>query len=112
MYADTVTKSMDRAIKETARRRKIQNDYNVEHGIVPHTIKKPIRDLIRYGEKVDSNSSGDTFVETDFQKMSKKEQKELLGNLQKQMQNAAKQLNFEEAATLRDTIVELKGEMD
>nr|WP_220751032.1 excinuclease ABC subunit UvrB [Apilactobacillus xinyiensis] len=112
MYADTVTKSMDRAIKETARRRKIQNDYNVEHGIVPHTIKKPIRDLIRYGEKVDSNSSGDTFVETDFQKMSKKEQKELLGNLQKQMQNAAKQLNFEEAATLRDTIVELTGEMD
>ncbi len=51
MYADTVTKSMDKAIKETARRRKIQNAYNVEHHITPHTIKKPIRDLIRYGEK-------------------------------------------------------------
>ncbi|KRM67675.1 excision endonuclease subunit UvrB [Apilactobacillus ozensis DSM 23829 = JCM 17196] len=112
MYADTVTKSMDKAIKETARRRKIQNAYNVEHHITPHTIKKPIRDLIRYGEKIDSDAGSDTFVESDFQKMSAKEQSELLDNLQKQMQNAAKQLNFEEAASLRDAIVKLKGEMD
>ncbi|WP_430732206.1 excinuclease ABC subunit UvrB [Apilactobacillus ozensis] len=112
MYADTVTKSMDTAIKETARRRKIQNAYNVEHHITPHTIKKPIRDLIRYGEKIDSDAGSDTFVESDFQKMSAKEQSELLDNLQKQMQNAAKQLNFEEAASLRDAIVKLKGEMD
>lgn len=111
MYADTVTDSMKAAIDETAHRRAIQIAYNKKHGITPTTIKKPIRNLISITKNTDDSGEKDDFVESDFEQMDKKGQKNMLARLTEEMRDAAKQLDFEQAATLRDTIIELKGEM-
>ncbi|MGB4448885.1 MAG: excinuclease ABC subunit UvrB, partial [Tepidanaerobacteraceae bacterium] len=102
MYADTITESMARAINETNRRRKIQLEYNKKHGIVPKTVKKAVRDVIE-ATKV-AEESADYLPDKDIRKMSKKELKALLEDLEKQMKEAAKNLEFEKAAELRDMI--------
>ena len=111
MYADTVTDSMKAAIDETAHRRAIQVAYNKKHGITPKTIVKPIRSLISVTKGSDDTGEKDDFVESDFEQMSKKDQKGMLARLTEEMRDAAKKLDFEQAATLRDTIIELKGQM-
>ncbi len=104
MYADTVTGSMERAIRETERRRAIQMAYNEEHGIVPKTIIKDVHEVIEISKKEDVEEK------TSRKKMSKKERDELIESLTKQMKEAAKLLEFEHAAFLRDEIAKLKGE--
>jgi len=113
MYADSVTDSMKGAMDATARRRKLQEKFNEEHGVTPTTIVKPIRDAISMFEKVDNTSSETEKIndDIDFKDMSKSERKELLANLNEQMESAAKKLDFEAAANLRDTILELKAEI-
>ncbi len=103
MYADSVTRSMERAITETERRRSIQMKYNEEHGIVPKTIIKGVRDVIEITSKKKSDSE-------DINKMSEREKEEQIKLLTSQMKEAAKLLEFEHAAFLRDRIAELKGE--
>lgn len=100
MYADSVTGSMERAITETERRREIQNAYNVEHGITPKTIIKGVRDVIEITTKETSNK--------ELKKYSKKERLEMIDKMTKLMKEAAKQLNFEQAAYYRDKIAELR----
>ncbi len=102
MYADTISDSMRVAIDETARRRKIQEEYNQEHGIVPKTIIKEIRELI-------SNEDTEGKKERK-EKMSKKEKVNLIDKLTKEMETAAKNLDFEKAMELRDIIFELESE--
>ena len=104
MYADFVTGSMERAITETERRRSLQLAYNEEHGIVPKTIIKGIRDVLEITskEKVEKKSKQ--------KKLSAKEKEQLIAKLTEEMKNAAKLLEFEHAAYLRDKIRELKGE--
>ena len=102
MYADTVSDSMKIAIEETARRRKIQEEYNKEHGIVPKTIIKEIRDLISNEDEVAKKESKE--------KLSKKEKLDLIEKLNKEMNSAARELNFERAMELRDIIFELESE--
>ena len=104
MYADSVTGSMERAITETNRRRKLQLAYNKEHGIVPKTIIKDIRDVIEISSKAEVDDKAAK------KKMSKKEKDELIAKLTAQMKEAAKLLEFEHAAYLRDKINELKGQ--
>ncbi|CAI2639717.1 uvrB UvrABC system protein B [Apilactobacillus apinorum] len=111
MYADYVTDSMQKAMDETARRRSIQQEYNKEHHITPHTIKKPIRDLISYGNKDDNDKEDHSFIESDFQKLTKKDQKQMIETLTKEMKQAAAKLDFEKAAALRDTVMDLKSQM-
>lgn len=111
MYADEVTESMKAAIEETKRRREIQMRYNQEHGIVPQTIKKEIRAAISYGDKVSKKSKKKT-EDFDFNDLSKKDQQEMISGLEEQMREAAKKLDFEEAARLRDTVLELKAEIE
>ena len=101
MYADTISDSMDKAIKETARRRKIQEEYNKEHNITPKTIIKEIRDLI---------SNEEERKEEPKVKLSKKEKLDMIDNLTKEMNDAAKKLDFERAMELRDIIFELESE--
>ena len=101
MYADTISESMDKAIKETARRREIQEEYNKEHNIVPKTIIKEIRDLISNEEEVKEKKKD---------KLSKKEKLNMIENLTKEMNESAKRLDFEKAAELRDIIFELESE--
>ena len=110
LYADKVTDSMQKAMDETARRRQIQQQYNQDHGITPQTIKKEIRASIS-GVLPVSGKTEDTGV-VDFAKMKKSEQREMIAGLENQMKQASKQLNFEDAATLRDTILELKAEIE
>ena len=106
MYADKITDSMQRAMDATARRRKIQMAYNEEHGIIPQTIKKEIRDLIA----ITKSSGTDVAEETaDYSSMNKKERQEAIKKLQKQMQEAAELLDFELAAEIRDMVLELKA---
>ena len=100
MYADSVTPSMERAINETNRRREIQTRYNDENGIVPKTIKKDIRDVIEISSKPTDEKSG--------KKLSLKEREELIARLTREMKNAAKLLEFEHAAYLRDRIEQLR----
>lgn len=107
MYADEVTASMRAAIDETKRRRMLQQQYNQEHHITPHTIKKKISAAISVTSGTPENAD-EPENEVEFSKMSRAEQHELINNLEQQMQRAAKELNYEEAATLRDTIMELK----
>ena len=102
MYADSVTGSMERAIAETNRRRELQLKYNEEHGIVPKTIIKDVRDVIEISTKEEVNGK------TAEKKLSKKERDELIAKLTAQMKEAAKLLEFEHAAYLRDKINELK----
>ena len=113
MYADTITDSMKAAINETKRRRTIQEQYNKEHGIVPKTIIKPIQDAIsavKPAEKQDDDQSAE-FTDQDFAKLSAKQQQDMIDELTEQMRSAAKRLDFEQAATLRDTVMELTAKM-
>jgi len=105
MYADTVTHSMRLAIDETERRRAKQAKYNAEHGIVPKTIIKSVRDMI----EISSDASSATHRK-DGVKMTRGERKALIAELEKQMKAAAKMLEFELAAELRDRIIRLRGE--
>ncbi len=102
MYADTVTGSMERAIAETNRRRELQLRYNEEHGIVPKTIIKDIRDVIEISTKEEVKGK------TEQKRLTKKERDDLIAKLTVQMKEAAKLLEFEHAAYLRDKINELK----
>ena len=111
MYADTVTDSMQKAIDETKRRRTIQMKYNEEHHITPHTIIKPIQEAITVTKKATDETEADNsaeFTDKDFAKLDKEAQAKMLDELTEQMRSAAKRLDFEQAATLRDTIMELK----
>ena len=105
MYADVMTDSMRNAIEETNRRREIQKAYNKEHGITPTTIKKAVRDLIAVSKAV---AETEVKLKKDPESMSKKELKNLISQLEKQMRQAAADLNFEQAAELRDQMIELK----
>ena len=106
MYADKMTDSMQRAIDETARRRGIQEAYNKEHGIVPKTIIKEIRDLIAITKVAEETGE---YTTASYEELSREEKATLLLKLEKEMKDAAKALDFETAATLRDTILELKA---
>ncbi len=105
MYADNMTDSMKIAIEETERRRRIQQKYNVEHGITPQTIKKAVRDLISISKVI---AKEEVKFEKDPESMNRKELEKLIADVQKKMQKAAADLNFEAAAELRDKMVELK----
>ena len=105
MYADIITDSMRRAMEETERRRKLQMEYNIEHGITPQTIRKAVRDLISISKKV---AAEELRMEKDPESMSKTELEKLIKDVSKQMRKAAAELNFEAAAGLRDKMVELK----
>ncbi len=105
MYADTVTDSMRVAIQETERRRLIQETYNKEHGITPKTIEKSVRDLISVSKKV---AKEEYEFKKDPESMSRKELEKLIAEVQKKMQQAAADLNFEAAAELRDKMIDLK----
>ena len=105
MYADTMTQSMQKAIDETARRRQIQMAYNEEHGIVPQTIKKEIRDLISVTKAVAKEED----KEVDITSLNRQERKELVKKLQGQMQEAVEVLDFELAAQIRDMMLEVKA---
>ena len=99
---------MQYAIEETERRRSIQMAYNQEHGIVPKTIKKEIRDLIRITHDVENEDKQESLLKQ-FRKLSRLQREEQLERLEMEMRQAAKDLNFEAAADLRDMIMELKG---
>ena len=105
MYADNMTDYMKHAIEETERRRKIQQKYNEEHGITPTTIKKAVRDLIAISKAAEEKSKD---MEKDLESMDVKELNKLQKELQKKMHKAAAELNFEEAAQLRDRMLEVK----
>jgi len=108
MYADKITRSMEIAIDETNRRREKQMAYNEEHGITPTTIKKEIRDVIR--ATMESEEEEKTEEKTQLANMSKKEKEKMIDNMETEMKQAAKDLDFEKAAELRDLILELKAE--
>lgn len=101
MYADSITGSMERAITETERRRAIQTRYNEEHGITPKTIIKGIRDVIEISKKETANKPAKQYT--------RRERMEMIDKMTKQMKEAARQLNFEQAAYLRDKIAELRN---
>jgi len=105
MYADNMTDSMDRAISETNRRREIQQKYNEEHGITPTTIKKAVRELISISKEVDKKISD---IEKDPESMDAKELKKLIEKVEKRMQKAAAELDFETAIEMRERLAELK----
>lgn len=103
MYADTVTASMQRAISETERRRSIQQKYNEEHGIIPHTIRKDVRAVIEIASSKEINAAKSK------KNMSAKQKEELVARLTTEMKKAASQLDFERAAYLRDSIAKIKN---
>ena len=105
MYADTITDSMRAAIDETNRRREIQQKYNEEHGITPQTIKKAVRDLIAISKAA---STSEEEFKKDPESMDARELEKLVKELTKKMRQAAAELNFEEAAKLRDRMKEVK----
>lgn len=109
MYADTMTDSMRNAINETNRRRRIQQEYNEAHNITPTTIKKAVRELIAISKAA---NEGGIKLDKDIESMSKKELEKLIGELNKKMHRAAADLNFEEAAQIRDRITEIRKTMD
>jgi excinuclease ABC subunit B len=103
MYADTVTRSMQIAIDETERRRKIQDAYNQANGIVPKTIIKSVRDLIEISSPTPERKGKSGL------KMTKAEKEKEIARLEKQMKEAARMMEYEFAAILRDQIIELRG---
>ncbi|MCM3174206.1 MULTISPECIES: excinuclease ABC subunit UvrB [Paenibacillus] len=107
LYGDKVTDSMDKAIKETERRREIQMAYNEKHGITPQTIRKKVRDVIEATKVAESKNE---FLTGAAEKMSKKERQSLIQRLEVEMKDAAKNLQFERAAELRDALLELRAE--
>ena len=109
MYADNMTDSMKNAISETERRRKIQKQYNEEHGITPQTIKKSVRDLISISKEI---AKKEKKLSKDPESMSKRELEKLIKEIQKEMKKAAAELNFEAAAELRDKMLELKMHLE
>ena len=109
MYADTMTDSMKRAIDETNRRRKIQKEYNEEHGITPQTIKKAVRDLIAVSKAI---AETENQMAKDPESMTRGELTALIKKVEKQMRSAAADLNFEQAAELRDKMIELKKALE
>lgn len=111
MYADKTTDSMQAAIDETARRRAVQMKYNEDHHITPHTIKKAIPELIASTKTTEDTGKKDDFLETDFDDMTHEQQLDMISKLEEQMKTAAKKLDFEQAATLRDTVMELKAQI-
>ena len=108
MYADNITDSMKRAIEETKRRREIQQKYNVEHNITPQTIQKTIKNMIETTKVAETAAK---YTNKQGKKLSPKDKLDLIDKLQQEMQAAAKNLQFELAANLRDMIIELKGEL-
>ena len=108
MYADTITKAMKSAISETTRRRALQIEYNEKHGIVPTTVLKDVRDVLQT-KIAEGTSTYNTDAETD--KLSKKEIEKLIAKQEKEMKQAAKELQFERAAQLRDEINKLKEKL-
>lgn len=109
MYADTITDSMRKAIDETERRRRIQQEYNEAHNITPTTIKKAVRDLIAISRTASENGRD---LEKDIESMNRRELEKLIKELTKKMHKAAADLNFEEAAQIRDRITEIRKTMD
>ena len=109
MYADKITDSMRTTIDETERRRKIQKEYNEEHGIVPKTIQKAVRDRIRISKKAGTDI---TEEEKDPESMSFEELQRHIAKMMKQMNQAAAELNFEKAAKLRDRMIEYKKHLE
>ncbi len=107
MYADNLTDSMKNAIEETERRREIQKRYNEEHGITPTTIKKAVRDLISISKLADAPADD----EKELESMTEKELLKLAREIEKRMHKAAAELNFEEAAKLRDRMIEVKKQL-
>ena len=108
MYADNMTDSMKAAIEETARRRKLQQKYNEEHGITPQTIKKAVRDLISISKTIEKE---ELRFEKDPESMGREDLQRLISKVEKQMKKAAADLNFEAAAELRDKMAELKKKL-
>jgi len=108
MYADKMTNSMEIAIAETKRRREIQEAYNKEHGIEPKTIQKDIRDVIRATHASEDNPEEN--LAKKYEKLPKKERDQVIADMEKEMKEAARALDFERAAELRDLILELKVE--
>ena len=109
MYADKMTDSMRKAISETERRRKIQNEYNEAHGITPQTIHKSVRDLISISKTIEQEKLR---FEKDPESMSNKEIEKLISDATKRMKKAAAELDFETAAELRDQLIELKKHLE
>lgn len=110
MYADKITDSMARAMEETERRRKLQTEYNLAHGITPQTVHKAVHEVIEATKVAETPAIYDAAIEAKKGKLSKKEIKKLLARLEKEMQEAARRLEFEQAAQLRDAIIELRGQ--
>lgn len=110
MYADTITDSMRAAIDATRRRRKIQQKFNREHGITPKTIIKPIQDIISITKPADDSKQEktDSFADLNFDELTANQKKKMIETLQEQMKDAAKKLDFEKAANLRDAIIDLQ----
>ena len=106
MYADQITQSMRKALDETARRREIQIAYNEAHGITPKTIIKPIHDVVRSKETKEMTAA----YMKKKKKMGKKDKAKMLENIEKEMKEAARVLDFERAAQLRDILIELRNE--
>ena len=109
MYADNMTESMEKAISETERRRAIQEAYNREHGITPTTIKKAVRDLIAVSKKV---AETEVKLKKDPESMNRKDLTMVIAQVEKQMRAAAADLNFEQAAEVRDKMLELKKNLE
>ncbi|MEN2467827.1 excinuclease ABC subunit UvrB [Ornithinibacillus sp. FSL M8-0202] len=109
MYADKITDSMQKAIDETERRRKIQMEYNKKHHITPTTIKKDVRDVIRATVASEEEAGYETKTKS-LAKLTKKEREKVIESMEKEMREAAKALDFEKAAELRDILFELKAE--
>ena len=111
MYADSITDSMREAIDATERRRSLQMKFNKEHGITPKTIVKPIRDVISITKDSDDKENKESFADLNFDELTKKQKQNMIKTLTAQMQEAAKKLDFEEAANLRDAIMDLKKQV-